>query len=92
MKTPLKLLAAAGLLAASATFANAAPANVGSVADGVSTALTPVDGFHRGCRRGRGGWHRHNRFGERRSCRVWRGYGRRPDSCVRFGPVWYCEY
>ena len=28
----------------------------------------------------------------RRLCREWRGEGRRPDSCVRVGPLWYCDY
>jgi hypothetical protein len=51
-----------------------------------------VHGDHRRCERDRRGWHRMNRNGERRPCREWRGQGRRPDSCVKFGPVWYCEY
>jgi hypothetical protein len=92
MFKPLKILAAAGLFAATASMAGAAPANLGQATDGLSNGLIKVHGFHRSCERGPGGWHRHNRFGERRPCREWRGRGRRPDSCVRFGPVWYCDY
>ena len=57
-----------------------------------SIGVTQVHGNHRSCERGPGGWHRHNRYGERRPCREWRGQGRRPDACVKFGPVWYCDY
>jgi hypothetical protein len=93
MFKPLKILVAAGLLAATAGMASAAPAsNAGQIAAGVGDGLTQVHGFHRSCQRGRRGWHRHNRFGERRECREWRGRGRRPDACVRFGPVYYCDY
>ena len=92
MIKPLKILMAAGALFASASFANAAPVNMGQVTDGLSNGLVPVHGFHRSCRRDRFGWHRHNRFGERRRCRRWGGRGRRPDACVKFGPVWYCDY
>ena len=89
---PLKTMAAAALLAVTASMASAAPANMSQVQDGASSNIVKVHGNHRSCERGRGGWHRHNRFGERRPCRQWRGQGRRPDSCVRFGPVWYCDY
>lgn len=95
MYRSLKMLATAALFAATASVANAAPAQVGQVgqlADGVTSGLTKVHGFHRSCQRGRRGWHRHNRFGERRPCRAWRGKGRRPDACVKFGPIWYCDY
>ena len=88
----LKTLAAAGLLASAATMASAATGSFGQVADGVTNNLVQVHGSHRSCERGGGGWHRHNRFGERRSCREWRGEGRRPDSCVRFGRAWFCDY
>jgi hypothetical protein len=92
MIKPLKIFAAAGLLFASASFANAAPAaNIGQVTDGLSDGLVQVHGEHRSCRRGRYSWHRHNRFGERRECREWRGEGRRPDACVKVGPVWVCD-
>lgn len=87
-----KTLAAAALLAATASMASAAPANVGQVPDGLSNGLFQIHNGHRSCERGRGGWHRHNRMGERRDCREWRGQGRRPDSCVRFGPAWICDY
>lgn len=87
-----KMLAAAGFLVAAAAGANAAPANMSQVPDGLSNGLTQVHFGHRSCQRGPGGWHRHNRFGERRPCRAWRGQGRRPDACVKFGPVWYCDY
>jgi hypothetical protein len=85
-------LTAAGFLVAMASAAGAAPANVGSVADGLSNSVVQIHGNHRTCRRGPGGWHRHNRFGERRLCREWRGGGRRPSSCIKVGPIWYCDY
>ena len=88
----LKTLAAAGLLASAATMASAATGSFGQVPDGVTNNLVQVHGSHRSCERGGGGWHRHNRFGERRACREWRGEGRRPDSCVRFGRAWFCDY
>lgn len=87
----LKTLAAAGLLAATASVVSAAPASLEKPA-GVSNDLVQVHGNHRSCQRGPGGWHRHNKWGERRPCREWRGQGRRPDACVKFGPVWYCDY
>ena len=88
----LKTLAGAGLLAATASMASAAPANVGQVPDSLSNGLVQVHGAHRSCERGARGWHRHNRFGERRPCREWRGGCCWPDYCVRVGPVWYCDY
>lgn len=88
----LKTMAAAALLAASASIASAAPANMSQVPAGMSGDVVQVHGNHRACERGPGGWHRHNRHGERRPCREWRGQGRRPDSCVKLGPVWYCDY
>ena len=88
----LKIMAAAGLLAAAASTAIAAPTGVGQVSDGASNGVVRIHGNHRSCERGPGGWHRHNRYGERRPCREWRGEGRRPDACVKFGPVWYCDY
>jgi hypothetical protein len=92
MIRPLKILAAAGLLFASASFAGAAPANMAQVTHGLSNGLVQVHGGHRSCQRGRYGWHRHDRYGDRRECREWRGgYGRRPDSCVKVGPVWVCD-
>jgi Spy/CpxP family protein refolding chaperone len=92
MTRTLKTLAVAGLLAATASLASAAPVSVGQVPAGVANGLVQIHGDHRSCERDRRGWHRHNRNGERRECREWRGEGRRPDSCVRVGPVWYCEY
>ena len=68
------------------------PVSVRQVPDGLSTGHVQVHGNHRSCERGGRGWHRHNRYGERRECREWRGQGRRPDSCVRAGPVWICDY
>jgi hypothetical protein len=88
----LKTLAAASLFAASASVAGAAPMSVGQVPDGLSNGVVQVHGRHRSCERGGRGWHRHNRFGERRPCREWRGEGRRPDYCVRVGRVWFCDY
>ncbi len=88
----LNTLAAAGVLAATASVVSAAPATVEKPATGAGNGLVQVHGDHRSCQRGPGGWHRHNRFGERRPCREWRGQGRRPDACVKFGPVGYCDY
>lgn len=88
----LKAFTAAALLAASASLANAAPANMSPIPDGVMNGVIKVHGSHRVCARGRRGWHRHNRFGERRPCREWRGRGQRPDSCVKVGPLWFCDY
>jgi hypothetical protein len=91
----LRTVAAAAVFTAAASvvsMAGAAPANVGQLADGVSSNVTRVHGNHSTCRRDRHGWHRHNRWGERRRCRAWHGSGRRPDACVRVGPIWYCDY
>ena len=88
----LKSLTAAAVLATTASLAVAAPGSGSQVPDGLSTNLIQVHGNHRSCERGGRGWHRHNRFGERRPCREWRGQGRRPDACVRVGPIWYCDY
>jgi hypothetical protein len=92
MITSLKILAVAGLLTAAATLANAGPASLGTPGDSLNNGVILVHGNHRACERDRHGWHRHNRFGERRPCRVWHGRGRRPDYCVRVGPLWYCDY
>lgn len=96
MYKSLKIIGAAVLFAAAGSAANAAPISSGQVSDGVTSGMTSgliqVHGFHRSCQRGRRGWHRHNRFGERRPCRRWDGRGRRPDACVRLGPIWYCDY
>lgn len=92
MKSALKALAAATLLASAATMASAAPPAMTPMPDGASGGVTKVHGDHRSCQRDRRGWHRHNRFGERRLCREWRGSGRRPDSCVRVGKIWLCDY
>lgn len=88
----MKFLAAAGVLAMFAGGVQAAPADMGKTGAGVTDGLVKVHEGHRRCERGRNGWHRHNRFGERRQCREWRGEGRRPDSCVQLGPVWFCDY
>jgi len=92
MLTTLKIAAAAGLLAATASIAAAAPPSVAEFGERASNGLIQVHGNHSSCQRSRSGWHRHNRWGERRSCREWRGRGRRPDACVKFGPIWYCDY
>ena len=102
MFKPLKILAAA-VLAATAGMASAAPANIGQVAGGVSNGIVNVEGgygrrddyrghWDRSCRRGPHGWYRINRYGERRPCREWRGEGRRPDACVKAGPIFLCDY
>lgn len=88
----LKTFAVAGILAASASMAGAAPAPMTPIPDGAMNGVIKVHSTHRVCARDRRGWHRHNRFGERRPCRQWRGTGRRPDSCVKVGPLWFCDY
>lgn len=92
MQKLLKALAAAGLLAGTASIAGAAPMPVAPVDTGLSNGIVQVHGNHRTCMRGKRGWHRHNRYGERRECRPWRGGGKRPDVCVKVGPLWYCDY
>ncbi len=94
MTVVLKALAAVAMLASATSLATAAPttSNVGQLPGGVHSDIIQVHGDHRSCQRDRRGWHRHNRWGERRSCRRWDGRGRRPDTCVRVGPIWYCDY
>jgi len=87
-----KALAAAALLASTASTASAVPANIGQLSEGLNRDIIRVHGDHRSCQLDRRGWHRHNRYGERRPCREWRGEGRRPEHCVRVGPLWYCDY
>lgn len=88
----LKSFAAAAFLSASASMANAAPPAMTPMPDGARNGVIKVHNEHRVCARDRRGWHRHNRFGERRSCREWRGRGKRPDTCIKVGPIWYCDY
>jgi hypothetical protein len=88
----LKTAAVVAFAVAAVSTAGAAPSYVGQLPDGQTAGVVRVHGEHRSCQRGPGGWHRHNRFGERRPCREWRGEGRRPDYCVRVGPLWYCDY
>jgi hypothetical protein len=92
MLNKFRILAAASLLAIAASTANAAPMNLNQETGGVRHDLVQIHGGHRSCERGPGGWHRHNRYGERRLCREWRGQGRRPDYCVRVGGVYICDY
>lgn len=87
-----KTLAAATLLVSTASMAGATPTNIGQLSEGLNGSVVLVHGDHRSCQHDRRGWHRHNRYGERRPCRVWRGEGRRPDYCVRVGPLWYCDF
>jgi hypothetical protein len=79
-------------LASTASMASAVPANIAQLPESLSSDIVRVHGDHRSCARDRRGWHRHNRYGERRHCREWRGQGRRPDYCVRVGPLYYCDY
>jgi len=98
MYTSLKIIAAAALFAATASIANAAPVNTSPIHDGLSNGTVEIQGrrevrrWDRSCRRGPGGWYRINRFGERRPCREWRGKGRRPDACIKVGPIFFCDY
>jgi len=88
----LKMAAAGAVLTAAASVVSAAPSSTPVEPLGLSNGVIKVHGNHRSCQRDRRGWHRHNRRGERRQCREWRGSGRRPDHCVRVGPVWFCDY
>jgi hypothetical protein len=95
MYRSLKILAAGALLAVTASVASAAPANMTVINDGLNSGLEQIQWrgkWDRTCRRGPGGWYRINRFGKRRPCRQWDGRGRRPDACVKFGPVFFCDY
>jgi hypothetical protein len=94
MVKSLKILATTALLSMAAGAAMAAPANMSQIPAGLSDGLTPVapHRYERTCRRGPGGWYRWGRDGRRHACRQWRGEGRRPDSCVKFGPIWWCDY
>jgi hypothetical protein len=93
MYKSLMICAAAALLSTAGSVAHAAPANMGEVMEGLTDSTIQVQRrFDRSCRRGPGGWYRYNRFGERRPCREWRGRGKRPDACVKFGPIFYCDY
>lgn len=88
----LKILTLAGLVG-TVSVANATPFAARQQADvSYGGLVEQVHGSHHSCQRGPGGWHRHNQFGERRLCRAWRGRDRRPDFCVRVGPIWYCDY
>lgn len=94
---PLSLLAAAGLLAASATSTFAAPMSQPAVMDG-GVLLRAQGPCHADCRRHGDRWIRFNRYCEPRPCREFRDddddFRRhrrdRDDSCVKIGPVWYC--
>lgn len=91
----LKVLAsaaAAGLLALSFHGAHAAPiAGAPAGASAPDSGIVLVHGFHRQCRWGPGGWHRHDSRGRRRLCRTWSGSGPRPPACIRIGSVWVCQ-
>jgi hypothetical protein len=98
MIRPIKLLAAAGFLAASASFASAAPAPASALQINSGIAATTaenviqVHGRHRQCRQGAAGWHRHRWVrGERRRirCGTWneRRRHRYERDCIRIGDV-----
>jgi hypothetical protein len=98
MTSLLKAALLAALLIPFAGGANAAPVSPGSTDTRVAESVTLVHGTHRSCRRGEAGWHRHERIRRRgpdrwvrRRCHPWHGRGRRPDHCVRVGPVLICE-
>ncbi len=85
--------AAAGLLALTVHTVHAAP--IQGAPAGVTAPesnIIAVHGFHRDCRRDPWGWHRHGKYGNRRACRPWRGKGKRPDYCVKVGPLYYCDF
>jgi len=56
MHRTIKTLAIAGLFAATASVAGAAPSNVGQMSEGASSGVTQVHGNHRSCERGPGGF------------------------------------
>jgi hypothetical protein len=93
---PLKILAAAGVLAASATMTFAAPMSR-SYDDG--PVVQVQERCHSDCRRHGGDWIRYNRNCEPRVCREYsdddyrrdrRDRRDRDSGCVKVGPVWYC--
>lgn len=92
MTRTIAAFAAAVVVSATASIASAASIPATQSPAQLGNDVIRVHGNHRSCERGPGGWHRHNRFGERRPCRQWDGRGRRPDACVKFGPIWYCDY
>ncbi len=96
MIKPITLLMAAGFLAASASFASAAPApaSAAQIHAGIAASakgnVIKVHGRHQRCRRGYAGWHRHRgRHGKLRRipCRPWYGRGRHRHErdCVKIG-------
>ena len=80
-------LAVGGPAATAATFPNLKEA-----APVAGSNILQVHGYHERCARDRRGWHRHDFWGERRRCRRWNGSGRRPDFCVKIGPIWICDH
>jgi hypothetical protein len=85
--------AAAAVLALIVVPAKAAPMQSSAAgASAQESGIIQVHGVHRSCKLGPAGWHRHTKWGERRVCRPWRGNGRRPDACIKIGPIWYCDY
>jgi hypothetical protein len=92
----ITLLAAAGFLAASTSFASAAPAPASAaqihagIAASAKGKVIKVHGRHRRCRRGRAGWHRHRwRRGDLRRipCQPWYGHRRHryERDCIKIG-------
>jgi hypothetical protein len=80
-----------GILAFSAlSVARAAPPGVAPIVGVIESNVTQIHRQHPSCQRDGRGWHRHNSWGERRSCRRWDGRGRRPSGCVRVGGIWLC--
>ncbi len=94
MYKSFKILASAALLSATASVVSAAPVTMSPIPGASDNGLTLVQRhrYERSCHRGPGGWYRWGRDGRRHSCREWHGNGRRPNSCVKFGPVWFCDY
>lgn len=61
-----------GIAPASAGPLGTAPAHVISAGDFTSNVIQVHGGFHRKCRLGPRGWHRHTRSGFRIACVPWR--------------------
>ena len=93
-----RILAVAGLMACTG-LANAAPLT-GAAVPGDIAGQSLIDKIHDGnthrdCQEGRGGWHRHDRYGERIACSP-PSYGRRydgyrPPPPRRCNKDWHCE-
>ena len=93
--TLTRILAVIGLMAVSgAANAAAIPGAVPQADNAAQSLIDKVHGDHRSCEEGAGGWHRHNRYGERLPCRPpsygyrYEGHRPPPRRCTK---DWHCE-